>query len=150
MSYQKNEKREARCKVGLSSVIVLLVVALVMVTVACRNQQATSDLGGTYQKISAQTAQTLLQERPDAILIDVRTEAEYLDGHIAGALLLPNEQISSEHMPAELPDLNAPLILYCRSGNRSNQAAKKLLKLGYQEIYDLGAVSNWKQPLVRW
>lgn len=151
MNYQNYDLRGVRRRVGLGSVLVSVIIVLLLITFACttRNQQAGVNEGGTYQKISAQGAQELLQERPDALIIDVRTEAEYLSGHIGGSLLLPNEQISSSQRPPELPNLEVPIILYCRSGNRSNQAAQKLLKLGYQEIYDLGALSNWKEPLER-
>jgi len=100
-----------------------------------------------YHKISAEEAKKMLDEQ-EVVIVDVRTEAEYAEGHIAGAVLVPNETIGEE-APAELPDKDAVLLVYCRSGNRSKTAANKLLKLGYQNVYDFGGVNTWPYDLVK-
>lgn len=90
-------------------------------------------------------------EHPDPgfILVDVRTPEEYAQGHILGALLIPNETIGDSH-PAALPDLDEEIVLYCRSGVRSNQALKKLSAMGYTHLNDLdGGILNWPYRLVR-
>ncbi len=80
-----------------------------------------------------------------AMLIDVRTEEEYNVGHIDGAILLPLDTIDEESVAQIIEDQKDPVIVYCKSGNRSHQAWEKLQELGYQEVYDLGAMSNWKE-----
>ncbi|OQA14509.1 MAG: Thiosulfate sulfurtransferase PspE precursor [Firmicutes bacterium ADurb.Bin356] len=76
------------------------------------------------------------------LIVDVRTEEEYATGHIPGALLLPNETIG-ETQPELLPDKNATILVYCRSGNRSRTASIKLLGLGYENVYDFGGITSW-------
>lgn len=76
----------------------------------------------------------------DYVLVDVRTREEFASGHIAGAVNIPVDQISSRL--SEFPT-DKPIVLYCRSGNRSSQAAAILNSAGYQGIYDLGGVINW-------
>jgi len=83
-----------------------------------------------------------MDENPDAVVLDVRTQSEYDAGHIEGAVLLPNEKIGTE-LPKELPELDAEILIYCRSGNRSAQAAKKLAGLGYTNIFDFGGIIDW-------
>ena len=78
-----------------------------------------------------------------AILLDVRSEEEYNDKHIDGASLLPLDKIDSDSIAAIVNDKNSPIIVYCKSGNRSHQALLKLQELGYSKVYDLGAMSNW-------
>ena len=78
---------------------------------------------------------------PDAILLDVRTEAEFQTRHLPGSILIPHEQIR-EKAPLQLPDKNAAIVLFCRSGRRSAIAKKTLEKLGYTNVTDLGAIDN--------
>ena len=100
----------------------------------------------TYQIIDAETAKEMMDANTDAIIVDVRTQKEFDEGHIAGAISIANESIGKE-MPALLPDLEAEILVYCRSGNRSAQAAEKLAALGYTHIYDFGGLSDWPYPL---
>ncbi len=95
-----------------------------------------------YTTITAQEAKARMDSGDDLIIVDVRTQAEYASGHVPGAVLIPNETISDQ-MPALLPDLDAEVLLYCRSGNRSAQAAKKLAAMGYTRIYDFGGIIDW-------
>ena len=74
--------------------------------------------------------------------MDVRTADEYAEAHIPGAILIPNESIANEE-PKLLPDKDARIMVYCRSGNRSAQAAEKLIKMGYTNVYDFGGIKNW-------
>ena len=80
-----------------------------------------------------------------AILLDVRTEEEYNEKHIEGAVLLPIDDINEESINLITEDKDNVIIVYCKSGNRSNQALNLLENLGYTEVYDLGAMSNWKE-----
>lgn len=80
-----------------------------------------------------------------AILVDVRSKEEYDDGHINGAILLPIDEIDEDTASDNFDSKDSNIIVYCRSGNRSSQAVTLLKNLGYTNIYDLGAMSNWKE-----
>ena len=99
-----------------------------------------------YHKLSAEEAYEMMISQE--IVVDVRTREEYDGGHIENAVLVPNESIGSE-MPEALPDKEATLLVYCRSGRRSKDAAQKLLELGYQSVYDFGGVIDWPYELVK-
>lgn len=94
----------------------------------------------TYETISPQQAKEMMDTQ-DVIILDVRERSEYQQGHIKNAQLIPLSQIQANHQA--LPDKNQTLLVYCRSGNRSAKAAKKLIKLGYTHIYDFGGILNW-------
>ncbi len=97
--------------------------------------------GGTYRKIAPEEAKKMI-DAGGATVVDVRTPEEYAEGHIPGAVLVPNESIGKE-LPGPLPDQNAVLLVYCRSGVRSKQAAEKLARLGYTQIFDFGGILEW-------
>jgi len=99
----------------------------------------------SYHKISAAKAKGMMEEG-GVIIVDVRTQAEYDEGHIANAILIPNETIGSTQ-PSLLPDKDAVILVYCRSGNRSKQAADKLVAMGYTKVYDFGGIIDWPYGL---
>ncbi len=88
-----------------------------------------------------------LIEQKQALIVDVRTLDEYNSGHVENALLIPLDTISTQPLE-QIPDLDTPIIVYCRSGNRSNQALGLLEDIGYTEVYDLGSINNWKGTIV--
>lgn len=94
-----------------------------------------------YQQVTAEEAKRMI-DRGGVTIVDVRTAEEYEQAHLPGAILVPNESIKAE-MPAALPDKKAELIVYCRTGIRSRQAADKLVELGYKHVYDMGGIVNW-------
>ena len=100
-----------------------------------------------YQKITAEQAKARMDSGDEIIILDVRTQEEYDAGHIAGAILIPNETII-DTKPDLLPDLDAEILVYCRSGNRSAQSAKKLLAIGYTNVYDFGGIIDWPYEVV--
>ena len=87
-----------------------------------------------YQKISAEEAYEMMASQ-EVVVVDVRTREEYDGGHIENAILVPDKE--------------ATLLIYCRSGRRSKDAAQKLLALGYQNVYDFGGVIDWPYELVK-
>ena len=95
-----------------------------------------------YEQISQDEARLLMAESEDRIILDVRTKEEYAEGHIPGAICVPNETIGTE-MPKELPDKEQLILVYCRSGNRSKKAAEKLVKIGYTNIKEFGGIITW-------
>jgi phage shock protein E len=100
-----------------------------------------------YQKISTEDAYEMMVSQ-EVVIVDVRTPEEYDGGHIPNAILVPNESIGDD-MPEALPDKEATLLIYCRSGRRSKEASEKLLKLGYKSIYEFGGVIDWPYELVK-
>ena len=99
------------------------------------------------RKIDFAEAKKLLDSRPDAVLLDVREEAEYITGHAQNAVLLPVDELTDERALDAIPSLDTPVLVYCRSGYRSNVAAHKLEDFGYEEIYDLGSLIGWPYGL---
>lgn len=100
-----------------------------------------------YHKISAEDAKARLDSGDALMLLDVRTKEEFDAGHIEGAILLPNETIL-DTQPDALPDRDAEILIYCRSGNRSAQAANKLVAMGYTNVYDFGGIIDWPYEVV--
>ena len=84
------------------------------------------------------------EKEKDVIILDVRTQEEYDSGHIKNAVCLPNEDILSE--PDILPDKGQQILVYCRSGNRSKQAAQKLADMGYENVLEFGGILDWPYP----
>ena len=131
----------------------LLFAALLLLSFsACAASAATAEPTPTaqpaeYHKITAAEAKARLDSGDDLILLDVRTQEEYDAGHIGGALLLPNETIL-DTQPDALPDLNAEILIYCRSGNRCAQAANLLVAMGYTNVYDFGGIIDWPYEVV--
>lgn len=101
-----------------------------------------------YKKISAADAKARMDSGDTIIILDVRTKEEYDAGHISGAILVPNETIVDKQ-PELLPDLDAEILVYCRSGNRSAQAAKKLIAIGYTNVADFGGIIDWPYEVVK-
>ena len=91
--------------------------------------------------LTPEQAKARMEENPDLILLDVRTQEEFEQGHIPGAVCLPNEMIA-----ADMPFLfgkDAEILLYCRSGRRSADAAKKLRDMGFTNVFDFGGIIDW-------
>ena len=99
------------------------------------------------EKISAETAHEVMASNEVAVL-DVRTPEEYAGGHVPGAQLLTLDTISAETAAAVVPDKEEPVLVYCRSGVRSAEAARKLAALGYRQIYDFGGIIDWPYETV--
>ena len=95
-----------------------------------------------YKKITAEEAKERMDKDDKVVILDVRTEEEYQEGHVPGAIVIPNETISSGPLE-ELPDMDQAILVYCRSGNRSAQAATKLAEAGYTQVYDFGGIIDW-------
>ena len=95
-----------------------------------------------YRQVTMEEAVDMMAQEQDYQILDVRTWEEYKQGHIPGAICIPNETIGTEPLP-QLPDQNQLILVYCRSGNRSKQASEKLAKLGYSNIVECGGINSW-------
>lgn len=119
--------------------LLLLAVIIVLGVVVLRYMG--SRPGGT-QVLTPEAAKIRLDSGDPIILLDVRTRAEYDEGHIPGAVCIPNEEINEE-VSILLPDTHSEILVYCRSGRRSAEAAQKLVRLGYTRVYDFGGIIDW-------
>ncbi|MEE3467422.1 MAG: rhodanese-like domain-containing protein [Eubacterium sp.] len=101
----------------------------------------------TYTSITQSEALRMMQKEDGHVIVDVRRLSEYTAKHITGAILIPNESITTE-MPEKLPDLDQIILVYCRSGRRSKEAAQKLADIGYTHVYEFGGINTWVGPVV--
>lgn len=127
------------------SLKVLLVLSLVIITTltGCSATNSPSETNNTsYSKISSNEAKEMMDDDSDIIILDVRSQEEYDSGHIEGAILIPDGQIS-EDAESVLTDKDAKILVYCRSGRRSESASKTLVELGYSNVYDFGGINDW-------
>ena len=96
-----------------------------------------------YRQISMDEAVEMMKDEKDYIILDVRRPDEFAEGHIPGAINVPNEEIGTADI-AELPDKSQLILVYCRSGRRSKEASEKLVKLGYTNIVEFGGIQDYK------
>ena len=96
-----------------------------------------------YRKISFAEAKEILDNDANAVLLDVREEAEYITGHAVDAVLLPLRELDAASAAEAIPSHDTPVLVYCRSGRRSREAALILAELGYTEVYDIGSLIGW-------
>ena len=101
----------------------------------------------SYRQISMDEAVTMMAEESGYIILDVRTPEEFAEKHIPNAINVPNETIGTDEI-SQLPDKNQLIMVYCRSGRRSKEAAEKLVKLGYTNIVEFGGILDWKGETV--
>lgn len=125
----------------MKRLLVLFVAALVMLAGCSAGSAA-------YKQISQTEAKQMMQQNDGYVIVDVRRQDEFDSGHIKDAILIPNESITDQK-PSELPDLNQVILIYCRSGNRSKQAAQKLADMGYTNIYEFGGINTWDGEIVK-
>ena len=123
--------------------LMLLTLALPFGCVGC------SDGGSaTYEQISGAEAKALMDSESGYIIIDARTQEEYDQGHIPGAIMIPEYEIA-DRAEKELPDKNQLILVYCRSGRRSKIAAEELVKLGYTNVKEFGGIIDWEYETVK-
>ncbi len=108
----------------------------------------TTEKAGEYQLITAEKAKQIMDNEQGVIVVDVREPDEYQAGHIANAKLLPLGQLAKLAV-TELPDKNATILVYCRSGARSQMGASTLISLGYTHVLDIGGLMNWPYEIVK-
>lgn len=116
---------------------------------ACGQKEPTESTAksSAYQKITAEDGKALLESGAALTLVDVRRTDEYETAHIPGAVNISNESIG-DTQPDALPDLDGTVVVYCRTGVRSKQAADKLVKMGYTDVRDMGGIVDWSYPTV--
>mgnify|MGYP004536248775 CR=1 FL=1 len=93
--------------------------------------------------ISFEQARELLDTEPGCLLFDVREEEEFITGHPDEAELFPLDTINAQTAAWQIPTLDTPVLVYCRTGARSQEAAQLLRILGYRRVYDVGSMVGW-------
>ena len=130
-------------KINKRFLIALLTFALPFGCVGCSDGGSAS-----YDQISGAEAKALMDSESGYIIIDARTQEEYDQGHIPGAILIPEYEIA-DRAEKELPDKDQLILVYCRSGRRSKIAAEELVKLGYTNVKEFGGIIDWEYEIVK-
>lgn len=100
-----------------------------------------------YRSINFEEAWNIINSDPNSIVLDVREDFEYATGHAANAVLFPIDDINEKSAAEVLPDKNTAILIYCRTGSRSREAAEYLSSVGYTNIYDIGSLVDWPYGL---
>ena len=132
-------------KILCSILIIILLVIGVILMLSKKDKNIENEM--RIKHVSMDEIVQIMNENTDYIILDVRTIAEYNEGHIPNAICIPNETIGS-NIINELPDKEQLILVYCRSGNRSKQAAEKLKKLGYTNLIEFGGIIDWKGEII--
>jgi len=122
------------------SLLALLLALTMMFCAACGSKT-------DYQTMEINDAAEMIAADDGHVLVDVRTQAEFEEKHIPGAILLPVDDIKDGRLE-RLPDKDQIILLYCRTGRRAEDAAEYLAKKGYTNIYEIGGIIDWKGETV--
>ena len=120
--------------------LILLLLAVMLLT-AC-GQDKENDQEAVYVNITAEEAKQIMDSEEGYVILDTRTQAEYDEGHIPGAVVISHDEIE-EKAEQLLPRKDQLILVYCRSGRRSKLAAEALVKLGYTNIKEFGGIIGW-------
>lgn len=125
----------------------LMILLLISITlIGCTS--ADSDSNGEFRSMSSADAYEMITSGDDVIILDVRSEGEFSNGHIEGAILLPVDEIEYR-AESILPDKDAVILVICQSGNRSQVASQELVDLGFNNVYDIGGIMSWPGEIVQ-
>ena len=146
----------------MKSIVVLVALIMSMAAAGC-GQKEVHIIGGadgptsiflaenssadSYTQIDQEMAKAMMSLDDGHVVVDVRRQDEYDSGHIPGAICIPNESIT-DTQPAELPDLNQIILVYCRTGRRSKEASQKLFDMGYKNVFEFGGIVDWTGEVV--
>jgi len=123
----------------MKKLIIFLLV--VMLLTAC-GQDKGNNQGAVYVNITAEEAKQIMDSKESYFILDVRTQEEYDQGHIPGAVVISHEEIE-EKAEDVLTDKDQLILVYCRSGRRSKIAAEALVELGFSNIKEFGGIIDW-------
>ncbi len=132
---------------------ILLMLTGMVILMGCSKKQDASkeetDMGQqTYTEITQSEAKEMMDSDEELIILDVRMEEEYLEGHIEDSILLPVSDILNRAEEI-LPDKDKKILVYCRSGRRSKIASQELVELGYTNVYEFGGIIDWEYEIVK-
>ena len=124
-------------------IIIIIIGGMFVLNINNKNNDKNIENEATIKYVSMNDIVQIMNENENYIILDVRTVAEYNEGHIPNAICIPNETID-DNIIKELPNKEQLILIYCRSGNRSKQATEKLKKLGYKNLIEFGGIIDWK------
>lgn len=127
------------------NIILILMISSLLVSCSVETEDAQNK--AQYHKISAEEAKAMMNDEGVKV-VDVREQNEYDEGHIDGAILVPLGSIKTE-IETVASSKDDVLLIYCRSGNRSETASRALVNLGYSEVYDFGGIIDWPYDIVK-
>lgn len=132
--------------------VIFIFIFAVAIFAGCRNKNkneptdATQVNIGTYYSITQEEAKRIMDNEENYIILDVREQSEYDEGHIKNAILLPYTEIETR-AENELPDKEQIILVYCRSGRRSKIAAQSLANAGYKNVKEFGGIIDWQYEI---
>ena len=118
---------------------IIIIICLLLLVCGCSESEKTEKMSGGITSITCEKALDLQAE--EGTLVDVRESDEYKDSHLEGAVNVPLGNVVEE-IEDYVADKDSVIIVYCKSGKRSAEAARKLQEAGYTKIYDLGSINN--------
>ena len=122
---------------------------MLLISLSLFGATACADGGAaSYEQITPEQAKTLMDTESEYVIVDARTTEEFAEGHIEGAILIPEYEIA-DRAEKELPDKDALILVYCRSGRRSKIASEELVKLGYTNVKEFGGIIDWPYEIVK-
>ena len=120
--------------------LIWIVLALLVLSACGQDKENTRE--AVYVNITAQEAKKIMDTERNYIILDTRTQAEYDEKHIPGAIVISHDEIK-EKAETVLRDKDQLILVYCRSGRRSKLAAEDLVELGYTNIKEFGGIIDW-------
>ncbi len=148
----------------MKKIFCIISILICIMLTACGNDSSIGIIGGAdgptliivtdkgekamYETITAEDAKKIMDSGEDIIILDVREQDEYDEGHIAGSILIPYTQIENK-AEEMLPDKDKKILVYCRSGRRSKIAAESLSKLSYTNVKEFGGITDWPYEIER-
>lgn len=154
MNPEKKDRKEWDADMrNIRSLLLVIIAAVLFCACGSNDKGQVMDGDGMFQtfeysQITQDEAKRMMELDDGHIIVDVRREDEFAEGHIPGAVLIPNESIG-DTKPKELPDQEQIILVYCRSGRRSKEAAQKLADLGYSHVYEFGGIIDWTGEVVK-
>ena len=128
------------------SIILILIITCASLLYGCTSG-GENKMENSYEQITPAQAKEIMDEREDYIILDVRTQEEFDEAHIDGAILIPDYEIAAK-AESVLKDKDQLILVYCRSGRRSKNAADELVKLGYTNVKEFGGIIDWPYETV--
>jgi len=149
MDKETNKVKPVYVVISLS-ITLILAIAGIKSYISFQNQPGDEEgqsVVSTYQEITQEEAKEIMDSGSDFVILDVREDYEYEEGHIKDAILIPYEKIN-ELAEEMLPDKSQEILVYCRSGRRSKIAAESLVNLGYTDVKEFGGIIDWPYEIV--
>ena len=128
------------------SVILILIITCTAILYGCTSG-GENKMKNSYEQITPAEAKEIMDDRDGYVILDVRTQEEYDEAHIDGAILIPDYEITAK-AESVLKDKNQLILVYCRSGRRSKNAASELVSLGYTNVKEFGGIIDWPYETV--